>query len=183
MSIIVISIISSYHSTQNKDHILLCAGNSSSRATSRSLRSRAFSESSLFPKAQPSVTDLPSYLSLFHQTQAMLSQMLHVWLLLLVFFCSAFFFLFFNRESSSRRFQRWLCLAFRHYTHWHPLSLAFYLPGVYHLLGLAILEGGSEQNNLNLHQERNRMRPAGAGLQPSTILYRADDILQRKGGN
>ena len=53
---------------QKKDHIFICAGNSSSRATSRSLRSRgSFLGSLLFPTAPPSAKDLFSHLSLFRQ--------------------------------------------------------------------------------------------------------------------
>ncbi len=52
---------------RKKDHIFLCAVNSSSRATSHSLRSQgSFSGSLLFPRAPPSVIDLPSHLSQFH---------------------------------------------------------------------------------------------------------------------
>ena len=67
-SLVSFIIISSYHSIQKNDQILLSASNSSSRATSRSLRSQGpVSVSSLFPKAPPSVlTDLLSHLSLCH---------------------------------------------------------------------------------------------------------------------
>ena len=51
---------------QKKDHIFICGGNSSSRATSGCLRSQgSFLGFLLFPTAPPSATDLFSTLSLF----------------------------------------------------------------------------------------------------------------------
>ncbi len=49
--IIFIIVSSAYHSMQKKDHIFLCAGNSSSRATSRNLR--AMSHEAIYRQPVP----------------------------------------------------------------------------------------------------------------------------------